>query len=276
MDALEYRIKAALNSVIKRTFPKEKIAPLEIEFMNQETKSIHGTYNAKENKTRIGNLSRPPAHVLITSLHEAAHHCEYQMTGQTGHQRSFYMIYNQLMTTAIEMGMFTYKTATEVTDSASIRQLKRYCGPITIKMNPEKKYKKGKCLIYVFDGYSQRKILSERGYHFNSRAKAWEKELLKEDELGEKEYLKNLSDSITVWTTEDMLDLTIYAIITVTGKTYECKDILSSLNFTYRDKIPGMNVNGWYKKVQSVQLPDYANAIRILGNVPGVKVDVKY
>lgn len=276
MDALEYRIKAALNSVIKRTFPKEKIAPLEIEFMNQETKSIHGTYNAKENKARIGNLSRPPAHVLITSLHEAAHHCEYQMTGQTGHQRSFYMIYNQLMTTAIEMGMFTYKTATEVTDSASIRQLKRYCGPITIKMNPKKKYKKGKCLIYVFDGYSQRKILSERGYHFNSRAKAWEKELLKEDELGEKEYLKNLSDSITVWTTEDMLDLTIYAIITVTGKTYECKDILSSLNFTYRDKIPGMNVNGWYKKVQSVQLPDYANAIRILGNVPGVKVDVKY
>lgn len=276
MDALEYRIKAALNSVIKRTFPKEKIAPLEIEFMNQETKSIHGTYNAKENKARIGNLSRPPAHVLITSLHEAAHHCEYQMTGQTGHQRSFYMIYNQLMTTAIEMGMFTYKTATEVTDSASIRQLKRYCGPITIKMNLEKKYKKGKCLIYVFDGYSQRKILSERGYHFNSRAKAWEKELLKEDELGEKEYLKNLSDSITVWTTEDMLDLTIYAIITVTGKTYECKDILSSLNFTYRDKIPGMNVNGWYKKVQSVQLPDYANAIRILGNVPGVKVDVKY
>lgn len=276
MDALEYRIKAALNSVIKRTFPKEKIAPLEIEFMNQETKSIHRTYNAKENKARIGNLSRPPAHVLITSLHEAAHHCEYQMTGQTGHQRSFYMIYNQLMTTAIEMGMFTYKTATEVTDSASIRQLKRYCGPITIKMNPEKKYKKGKCLIYVFDGYSQRKILSERGYHFNSRAKAWEKELLKEDELGEKEYLKNLSDSITVWTTEDMLDLTIYAIITVTGKTYECKDILSSLNFTYRDKIPGMNVNGWYKKVQSVQLPDYANAIRILGNVPGVKVDVKY
>lgn len=276
MDALEYRIKAALNSVIKRTFPKEKIAPLEIEFMNQETKSIHGTYNAKENKARIGNLSRPPAHVLITSLHEAAHHCEYQMTGQTGHQRSFYMIYNQLMTTAIEMGMFTYKTATEVTDSASIRQLKRYCGPITIKMNPEKKYKKGKCLIYVFDGYSQQKILSERGYHFNSRAKAWEKELLKEDELGEKEYLKNLSDSITVWTTEDMLDLTIYAIITVTGKTYECKDILSSLNFTYRDKIPGMNVNGWYKKVQSVQLPDYANAIRILGNVPGVKVDVKY
>lgn len=142
MDALEYRIKAALNSVIKRTFPKEKIAPLEIEFMNQETKSIHGTYNAKENKARIGNLSRPPAHVLITSLHEAAHHCEYQMTGQTGHQRSFYMIYNQLMTTAIEMGMFTYKTATEVTDSASIRQLKRYCGPITIKMNPEKNTKR--------------------------------------------------------------------------------------------------------------------------------------
>lgn len=276
MDALEYRIKSALNSVIRKTFPKEQIEPLDIEFMNQETVSIHGTYQVKTKKARIGNLSRPPAHVLITSLHEAAHHCEYQMTGQTGHQRSFYMIYNQLMTTAIEIGLFTYEMAEKVTDSASIRQLKRYCGPITIKANPDKKYKKGKCLIYVFDGYSQRKLLSDRGYHFNSRAKAWEKEILKENEKEEVKYIKSLSENITIWTTDDMLDLTIYAIITVTGRTYECKDILSSLNFIYRDKVPGGDVKGWFKKVQSVQLPEYTNAIRILSNYPGVKVEVKY
>ena len=73
-----------------------------------------------------------------------------------------------------------------------------------------------------------------------------------------------------------MLDLTIYAMITVTGKTYACKDILSSLNFVYRDNVPGTDTKGWFKKVQSVQLPEYVNAIRILSNVPGVKVEVKY
>lgn len=170
------------------------------------------------------------------------------MTGQTGHQRSFYMIYNQLMITAIEIGLFTYEMAEKVTDSASIRQLKRYCGPITIKANPDKKYKKGKCLIYVFDGYSQRKLLSDRGYHFNSRAKAWEKEILKEDEKDEVQYIESLSESLTVWITDDMLDLTIYAMITVTGKTYACKDILSSLNFVYRDNVPEQIQKGGLKK----------------------------
>lgn len=54
MDALEYRIKSALNSVIRNTFPKEQIEPLEIEFMNRETVSVHGTYQAKTKKHELG------------------------------------------------------------------------------------------------------------------------------------------------------------------------------------------------------------------------------
>lgn len=276
MDALEYRIYKALNTIIKRSFPKEQIEPLKIEFMSHETTSLHGSYNAEKKTARIGNLSRPPAHVLITLLHEAAHHCEYTMTGQLGHQKSFYIIYNKLMITALEMGLFTYEEAQTVTDSASVRQLKRYCGPITEKAVPDKKYKRGKCLVYVFDGYNQRDILSKRGYYFNRRAKAWEREVPKDEEKAEVCYLKTLSNNITVWVTDDMLDLTVFAMITVTGKTYNCKDILFSLNFTYRDKIPGMQTNGWYKKIRSVQLPEYSNAIKTLEKIPGVRVEVKY
>lgn len=276
MDALEYRIMSAINSVIKKTFPIEKIEKLSIEFMHQDTKSIHGVYRMSEKKARIGNLSRPPVNILITTLHTAAHHCESQITGQTGHQKSFYLIYNKLMTTAIEMGLFTYEMAEACTDSASIRQLKRYCGPIVAKADPDKKYKKDKCLVYVFDGYNQRKILAERRYYFNSRSKAWEKEILKEQKKEELKYLRSLSDSITVCVTDDMLDLTVFATITVIGKTYDCKDILSSVNFIYRDKLPGMNVNGWYKKVKTTDLPEYANALRILKATPGIKVEVKY
>lgn len=276
MDALEYRIKGALNHIIKNTFPDKKIKPLKIEFLKKDTKSFHGDYNLKEMKARIGNLSRPPAHVLITSLHEAAHHCEAQMTGTTGHQKSFYVIYHKLMVTAVEMGMFSYDEAKTVTDSASIKQLERYCGPITQKAIPEKKYKKDRCLIYVFDGYSQRQALASHGYHFNSRAKAWERELAKSEREEEEAYLNSLSDSLSIWSTEDMLDLTIFATITVSGNTYPCKDILSSLNFKFWKKIPGTDNPGWTKKVRSVQLPEYKNAIRILSDIPGVKVDIEY
>ncbi len=98
--------------------------------MNKDTKSFHGSYNIETKKARIGNLSRPPEHVLITSLHEAAHHCEMQMTGQTGHQKSFYTIYNQLMIQAIEMGLFSYESAKKITDSSSVRELEKYCGSL--------------------------------------------------------------------------------------------------------------------------------------------------
>lgn len=277
MDALEYRIKKALDYVIAETFPNEDIPKMKVEFMAKETKSFHGDYNCKTQKTRIGNLSRPPVHIIITSLHEAAHHCEYAMTGKTGHQKSFYVIYNKLMITAIRIGLFDYETARTMTDTSCIRQLERHCGPITETASPERRYKKDRILIYVFYGYNFRQELQRRGYFYNSRAKAWEREMAKTEEGSERAFLGTLSDSIIVWVTDNMLDLTVFATITVTGKTYGCKDILLSLNFNYRKKsLPGSNETGWFKRVRSTELKDYQNAIKILSNTPGVIVDVKY
>jgi hypothetical protein len=244
--------------------------------MNKETKSFHGDYSPKDMAARIGNLSRPPVNIIITSLHEAAHHCEYCMSGNTGHQKSFYIIYYQLMTTAIKMGLFTYEMAKTVTDSSSIRQLERHCGPITVNAQPEMQYMKDYVLFYVFDSYNFKGLLHINGYFFNSRAKAWEKIVPKARIKEEKYFLDNLPSNVSVFITDDMLDLTIIATITVTGNTYEKKEILSSLNFIYKKTLPGKKTNGWYKRIKSTELPEYRNAIKILESTTGITVDVEY
>jgi len=275
MDALEYRICKALNYITSITFPNNNIPPLKVTFMNKDTKSFHGDYNPKTLSARAGNLTRPPTHVLITLLHEGAHHCESIMTGQTGHQQSFYVIYNKLMITAIQMGLFTYEMAKTITDSSSVRQLEKYCGPVKETVVESMRYKKDKLLVYAFGAYSYKDTLRSRGYYYNSHAKAWEHEISKEKELEEKSFLDTLSSDITIYITSDMLDLTIFATILVTGNTYVCKDILSALNFTYR-KIPGTKKSGWYKRVRSTQLSEFEKAKKILSQIPGVHTEISY
>lgn len=277
MDALEFRIERALNYIIKKTFPDDDDIPyMKLTFMKKDTSSFHGDYNTKTGKARVGNLSRPPVNILVTLLHEAAHHCEYSMTGCTGHQKSFYVIYNRLMRTAIIAGFFSYDMAKTVTDSASMKQLEKYCGPVKEVPIPEKRYKKDKCLIYAFDSYRQKDKLAERGYHFNARAKAWELQVDKKDKDNEVAFLKELSPDITVMAADDIMDLTILATVCVTGKTYQKKDVLASLNFRYMKELPNGEGSGWFKRIRSTQLPELKKAMDILSNTPGITVSVKY
>ena len=275
MDALEFRIERAINSIIRNTFPGKEIPKLNLKFMKQDTRSFHGDYYFKTQTARVGNLTRPPSHVVITLLHEAAHHCEFCMTGQSGHQKSFYVIYHALMTTAIRMGMFTYETAKTVTDSTSIRQLERYMGPITIKPDPDKKYKKGKLLVSVYNCYDIREILKNRGYYYNMKAKSWEKEIRDSEKQAEQAFLDNFPDA-TVVITDDFMTIIVMATITVTGNTYPCKDVLKSLNFKYRKKTPSGDAGGWYKIIQSTKVREYKNALKILSTYPGVVVSINY
>ena len=175
MDALEFRMEKIINHIISTTYPDKHFARLHVVFLRKDTKSFHGTYDPKKQLARIGNLSRSPAHIIATLLHEAAHHCELLLSGQTGRQRSFYLIYHDLMVSAIRMGLLSYEAVKDVSDSASIRQLERYFGPITETADPTFRYLPGKALLYAFNGFSHKDTLKPRGYHYNSRAKAWER-----------------------------------------------------------------------------------------------------
>ena len=147
MDALEFRMEKIINHIISTTYPDKHFARLHVVFLRKDTKSFHGTYDPKKQLARIGNLSRSPAHIIATLLQEAAHHCEFLLSGQTGHQRSFYLIYHDLMVSAIRMGLLSYEAVKDVSDSASIRQLERYFGPITETADPTFRYLPGKALI---------------------------------------------------------------------------------------------------------------------------------
>lgn len=275
MDALEYRIEKAINYIVQYTFPDAKITPMHLIFMKHDTQSFHGDYNGRTQTVRVGNLTRPPSHVVITLLHEAAHHCEVCMSGSTGHQRSFYVIYHALMKSAIQIGLFSYETAKTVTDTSSVRQLERYFGPIIETAIPEKKYKLDRLLVCVYDGYDIRDKLKARGYFYNVRSKSWEKEIAVSEKETEQLYLDGFPGITSIFT-PDFMTIIIMATITVTGNTYQCKDILKSLNFIFKKSLPSSNVSGWYKTIQSTKIKEYDNAFKILSSYPGVVVNVKY
>lgn len=275
MDALEFRMEKIINHIISTTYPDKHFARLHVVFLRKDTKSFHGTYDPKKQLARIGNLSRSPAHIIATLLHEAAYHCELLLSGQTGHQRSFYLIYHDLMVSAIRMGLLSYEAVKDVSDSASIRQLERYFGPITETADPTFRYLPGKALLYAFNGFSHKDTLKPRGYHYNSRAKAWERVIDRSALKDELSFLRSLP-GIIPYATDDFLDLTVLASIVVSGDTYSKKDILRSLNFSYRKKLPGTDHSGWIKYVRSEEIPDYKNAIQILQGTPGILVKVRY
>lgn len=71
MDALEFRMEKIINHIISTTYPDKHFARLHVVFLRKDTKSFHGTYDPKKQLARIGNLSRSPAHIIATLLHEA-------------------------------------------------------------------------------------------------------------------------------------------------------------------------------------------------------------
>ena len=236
MDALEFRMEKIINHIISTTYPDKHFARLHVVFLRKDTKSFHGTQDPKKQLARIGNLSRSPAHIIATLLHEAVK---------------------------------------DVSDSASIRQLERYFGPITETADPTFRYLPGKALLYAFNGFSHKDTLKPRGYHYNSRAKAWERVIDRSALKDELSFLRSLP-GIIPYATDDFLDLTVLASIVVSGDTYSKKDILRSLNFSYRKKLPGTDHSGWIKYVRSEEIPDYKNAIQILQGTPEILVKVRY
>ena len=118
--------------------------------------------------------------------------------------------------------------------------------------------------------------MAERGYHYNSKAKSWEKEIMKIKKDDEIDFLKSLDDDINITVTEDMLELKIFAYIIITGNTYPYRKMLTDLGYRYQKFIPELKKNGWCKKVDSGQLTDEKMNIKSLENNPEIQINIRY
>lgn len=176
-----YRVKILLNDLVEYAYPhspKQKAyKAFYVEYIDKEFKSKHGDYNTKNKHIRIFNLSRTEDQLVVTSIHELAHHINF--VNDTSHSfephgQEFYKVYKKLLFTALDMGLFNkwqfINATADASDSRKVKRMLEEYRPYPID------YKKDMKLIQVFRAYEIRKNLQKHGYKYNSVLKSWEKE----------------------------------------------------------------------------------------------------
>lgn len=176
-----YRVKILLNDLVEYAYPhspKQKAyKAFYVEYIDKEFKSKHGDYNTKNKHIRIFNLSRTEDQLVVTSIHELAHHINF--VNDTSHSfephgQEFYKVYKKLLFTALDMGLFNkwqfINATADAGDSRKVKRMLEEYRPHPID------YKKDMKLIQVFRAYEIRKNLQKHGYKYNSVLKSWEKE----------------------------------------------------------------------------------------------------
>lgn len=176
MSKDEALIKGTLDKVLRYTYPDtyQKYLSDFLRIRPKELKSKHAHYIRKERMIEIFNLSREPRFLLITCLHEVAHHVEYEDLGDTDHAKTFYQRLHDLYVTAF--GLNLLEDVTEETDAVNYAGLQTCFGDTSnwkVPTIPDME----KRMVIVKDGRSFRNILKNRGYYWYTLSQTWQKEL---------------------------------------------------------------------------------------------------
>ena len=193
-----YQLKVMLNDIVDRTFPDDQklksYKAFYIEVLNKDYKGRHGDYNPNTRHIRIMNTYRDEKKLVVTSIHELAHHVN-EMQGNTDcHGEGFYRNYKKLLYTALDMNLFDkdeyitlIKERRDASDDNKVIKMIQDYEP------KDAGYKKDIIKFTVFGGYDIKDTLKKRGYKFNRIGKAWEKEVREIDQASEEEWLAPLN-----------------------------------------------------------------------------------
>ena len=275
MDALEYRVCQALREICKETYPDRKIPPFYVEVSNHNSATYHGYWTGPTreepiSKIRIGNMSRDIRFIILTGVHEIGHHCDYMLHGSTGHKKPFYECHLALLQTACKLSVLTPemldKLETYGGDGRGDKKLFKMIKDrnMDLSPDPEREYGKGQVLLQNFNAYRYKERLKSYGYRYNQRSTGWEK-AIPEEELDEE--LKRLEKVNIEPEITSLLDVRLYATVTVEGATYPIKEHLKVHGYHYNNK-------NWYKKVPLSEVESECRSINYLNKMS--KIQVKY
>lgn len=244
----------ALRTVAQETYPDRRIPPFTLEISDKQRKNILGDWTAPRRdmpdaRIRLFWMNRPIQYVILTAIHELAHHCDYMLHGKTGHQQPFYQEHTKLLATACQMGIFTEDMVERLYsgdhDGRGDPKLVSYMkkaendGVLSFDAVPEREYMKGKVLLCAYNAFQQKDLLKKNGFRYNSRSHGWEK-IIEESE--HEALLEKLSGTGLRLVTTNVLETAIDADIIVEGQTYDVRDDLRKMGYRYNDK-------SWHKRV---------------------------
>ena len=235
-----YRLKQTLNDLIDYVYPDDErrrtYKAFFIEVTNKDLKSKNGEYNKKNQLIRLFNTNRRNENKLVvTAIHEVAHHIN-SMQGNTDiHGPGFYKNYERLLHGALDMRLFTksewFSAYEEIRDSQSENKVQQ----MLLRYRPkETGYKAGLKKITVYDGYELKEQLKEMGFSFNKIVKGWELEIEESEPITE--WLEERGARFAVSEASKPFvkkeeDNKPYCLVVLNG--YDVKDALRDAGYSY-------------------------------------------
>ena len=181
-----YQLKQMLNDLVDYTFaddPKLKAyRSFYIEVVTKDYKGRHGDYTPSTRHIRLMNTYRDENKLIITSVHELAHHINHMQGNTDVHGKGFYANYEKLLHGTLDMGLVKKEewlaAHEECHDSQSENKVQR----MIERYQPKNAgYKAGKTKFTVYDAFDVKEELKEKGFKFNKIVKGWEIELDEDD-----------------------------------------------------------------------------------------------
>jgi len=248
-DMLGYQYHRVLKEIATQTFPENRILTFKVEIHPKEMKSRHGDYDSSKRVIRVFNLSQRVDYTISTALHELAHHCEFSLYGNTGHSKQFYSVFKSLLETAVAFGIVDYEIIRTQDNANDINMLEKHFGPVDTEATHVTPI--DETVIKVFNSFSIRHLLKERGYFFDQVEKAWGKIIPTTDAKEEESFLLNHVTEIDI-VKRPLFDLTFEAIYYIFVKGgYDMRTELQQNGYFFKQL---KKTKGWAKKIVATDL----------------------
>lgn len=248
------KIRNILCDVLDYAYPDsdklEKYKRFYVEMINENRKGRHGDYNGMTHHIRIYNLYRDDASIVVTTLHELAHHVDHVNRGKSDHGKEFYAVYEHLLHTALNMHLFNKEQFLNATKDAS--DSNKVAKMIKDYISEDVSYKKNVVTIEVKNCFDKKDILKERGgYTWNGINKAWEKEISEDNLEEEKKFLESKAFEYNINENNSITFQKKNYIIAGKG-SYDVREKLHEDGFIYDSK-----KKYWKKEADMQSLKDY-------------------
>jgi uncharacterized protein (UPF0297 family) len=253
-------VKKILDDIIFYTYKDnvenevyEKLTKFYVKLENKVTNSYHGLYKYNDSSITITNLYRGHTSIICTTIHELAHHVDRVFRGKSDHSKEFYSVFEKLLYTGLNMGLFNKEDAllmqTDASDSNKVKKIIDGYKPSPIN------YKKDEKKIIVRNCYNIKEELKHKGFRYNSLAKTWEITVNNADVSKIEEWLKSLNSEYEIMSGNNM-QIDAVGFLIATDGSYEHKEELKQNGFYWNaDK------KRWQKKIS---MQDYEKEIYTL------------
>lgn len=194
------KVKLILDDVVSYTYKEssklDAYKKFYVEIIDKKMNSFHGDYNSATHHIRIFNLYRDDSAIIATTIHELAHHIDNCNRGTTNHDKEFYMVFRELLYTALNMRIFDkvefHQATKDASDRKKIDKMLAEYEPVPIE------YKRDCFIIEVTECYHVKDVLKAAQYSWNKINSTWEKEVPVTKLEEEKQFLSELNVVINV------------------------------------------------------------------------------